>query len=113
MHSSISSILELKRSNGYLCHRDTLYPSARTERSRGRHRECPASGTSTRSAYLRGSGQEGREVDGDDEQEDPDAEVGHPLDVLGQVVGKDGREHDARKNVDALANAERHRNYGH
>jgi hypothetical protein len=52
--------------------------------------------------------QERGEVDGNDEEEDPDAELGHPLDVLREIVCKEGREKDAEGNVDGLAGAERH-----
>ena len=52
--------------------------------------------------------QERCEVDGNDEEEDPDAELGHPLDVLREIVCEEGREKDAESNVDGFAGAERH-----
>jgi hypothetical protein len=57
---------------------------------------------------LRGSHQQGREIRSDNEEEDPDAEFGCPVDELRKVKCKDRREENSEGNVDGFDRAERH-----
>jgi hypothetical protein len=43
------------------------------------------------------------EVDADDEEEDPDAEIGDPVDIFGEEVCEYAREQDSEDDVDGLA----------